>query len=335
MVHFVIVGILVIVSTAAIFIGLTSLELLPTQASDQAIIIDNLFDIHWFFIAFFLSLIIVFMLYSLVVFRRKSGELGDGDHFEGNIRLEIIWIIFPLIIVVGMGIVGVDTLEQISRRDPGALEVNVIAEQWGWVFEYPEYELSTTVLALPVDRQVVLKLRSNDVIHSFWVPEFRVKQDVLPGGKEFVRELRITPNLIGEYKLLCAELCGFGHADMRSDVLVLSKPDYLVWIQSQSCQGSEQVCNGKQWATDYGCAACHSFDGTSKIGPTWQGLFGATMPMEGGVSVVADEEFLRESIINPMANIHEGFNPVMPTTFGDILTDQQIEDLVAFIKSLE
>ena len=335
MIHFVIVGILVIVSTAAIFFGLRSLELLPTQASDQAIIIDNLLDIHWFFIAFFLSLIVVFMLYSLVVFRRKSGELGDGDHFEGNIRLEIIWIIFPLIIVVGMAIVGVDTLEQITRRNPGALEVNVIAEQWGWVFEYPEYELSTTVLALPVDRQVVLKLRSNDVIHSFWVPEFRVKQDVLPGGKEFVRELRITPNLIGEYKLLCAELCGFGHADMRSDVLVLSKPDYLVWIQSQSCQGSEQVCNGKQWATDYGCAACHSFDGTSKIGPTWQGLFGATMPMEGGVSVVADEEFLRESIINPMANIHEGFNPVMPTTFGDILTDQQIEDLVAFIKSLE
>jgi len=335
MIHFVIVGILVIVSTAAIFFGLRSLELLPTQASDQAIIIDNLFDIHWFFIAFFLSLIIVFMLYSLVVFRRKSGELGDGDHFEGNIRLEIIWIIIPLILIVGMGIVGVDTLEQITRRDPGALEVNVIAEQWGWVFEYPEYELSTTVLALPVDRQVVLKLRSNDVIHSFWVPEFRVKQDVLPGGKEFVRELRITPNLIGEYKLLCAELCGFGHADMRSDVLVLSKPDYLVWIQSQSCQGSEQVCNGKQWATDFGCAACHSFDGTSNTGPTWQGLFGATMPMEGGDLVVVDEDFLHESIIDPMANIHEGFNPVMPTAYGDILTDQQIEDLVAFIKSLE
>ena len=335
MIHFVIVGILVIVSTAAIFFGLRSLELLPTQASDQAIIIDNLLDIHWFFIAFFLSLIVVFMLYSLVVFRRKSGELGDGDHFEGNIRLEIIWIIFPLIIVVGMAIVGVDTLEQITRRNPGALEVNVIAEQWGWVFEYPEYELSTTVLALPVDRQVVLKLRSNDVIHSFWVPEFRVKQDVLPGGKEFVRELRITPNLIGEYKLLCAELCGFGHADMRSDVLVLSKPDYLVWIQSQSCQGSEQVCNGKQWATDFGCAACHSFDGTPKIGPTWQGLFGATMPMEGGDLVVVDEDFLHESIIDPMANIHEGFNPVMPTAYGELLTDQQIEDLVAFIKSLE
>ena len=335
MIHFVIVGILVIVSTAAIFYGLRSLELLPTQASDQAIIIDNLLDIHWFFIAFFLSLIVVFMLYSLVVFRRKSGELGDGDHFEGNIRLEIIWIIFPLIIVVGMGIVGVDTLEQISRRDPGALEINVIAEQWGWVFEYPEYELSTTVLALPVDRQVVLKLRSNDVIHSFWVPEFRVKQDVLPGGKEFVRELRITPNLIGEYKLLCAELCGFGHADMRSDVLVLSNPDYLVWIQSQSCQGSEQVCNGKQWATDFGCAACHSFDGSSNTGPTWQGLFGATMPMEGGDLVVVDEDFLHESIIDPMANIHEGFNPVMPTAYGELLTDQQIEDLVAFIKSLE
>lgn len=335
MIHFVIVGILVIVSTAGVYWGLTNANLLPVQASDQAIIIDNLFNVHWFFIAFFFSLIVVFMLYSIIVFRRKPGEKGDGDHFESNTQLEVAWMVIPLIIVVGLAIVGAQSLGEIEARDPGALEVNVIAKQWGWVYEYPEFDVTTTELGLPVDRQVLLRLHSEDVIHSFWVPEFRVKQDALPGGEQFIRELRITPNMTGEFKVRCAEMCGLGHSGMLSDVLVMEEAQYQSWIQEQGCQLSEEACNGQQWATDFGCVACHALEGTSIIAPTWIGLFGSTVPLEDGSSITADEAYLRESILDPLAKIHEGFQPVMPQTFADTLTEQQVEELIAFIKSLE
>lgn len=334
MIHFIIVGVLVLVSTFAVYTGLTSIQLFPKQASAEAIIIDNLFEMHWLLISFFLSLIVVFIVYSLVVFRRKPGDEGDGEHFEGNTPLEIVWTIVPLIIVMGMAVIGAQTLGEIEARDPNAIEINVYAKQWGWSFEYPEYGITTTELGLPVDRQILLRMQSDDVIHSFWVPEFRVKQDVLPGGEEFIRELRITPNEVGEYVIRCAELCGTGHARMLEAVFVMTDTDYQAWISDQSCQYSEAACQGKEWAFEFGCVACHSFDGTEKIGPTWFGLFGSTAPMEGGESVLMDEAFIRESILDPMAQIHEGFIAAMPTNFGEQLSDQQLEELIAFIMAL-
>lgn len=334
MIHFVIVGILVIISTVLVFLGLTNIDLLPLQASEQAVIIDGIFDIHWLLISFFFSLIVVFMLYSFIVFRRKSGEKGDGDHFEGNARLEVVWTIIPLIIVVGLAIVGTNTLEDLEARAPGELVVNVYAKQWGWSFEYPEYDLTTSVLGLPVNRQVLLRLQSEKVIHSFWVPEFRVKQDVLPGGEAFIRELRITPNVIGEYQVRCAELCGLGHAKMINNVIVMQEAEYVAWIGSQTCQGTEAECNGQQWAIDFGCVACHSQDGSKLIGPSWFGLFGSTVPLDGGESILADEAYILESILDPSARIHEGFPDAMSKDFSERLTAQQIEELIAFIKSL-
>ncbi|MCH7664034.1 MAG: c-type cytochrome, partial [Chloroflexi bacterium] len=152
----------------------------------------------------------------------------------------------------------------------------------------------------------------------------------------FIRELGITPNQEGEFIKRCAELCGEKHYAMKATVDVRNSQGYDRWVESQlgECNLSPEEC-GAKWASVYGCLACHSIDGTAKVGPTWLGLFGASMPMESGDMVIVDEEFLRESIIDPMANIHEGFNPVMPTTFGETLTDTQIEDLIAFIKSLE
>jgi cytochrome c oxidase subunit 2 len=333
MIHFVIVGILVVVSTYLVFLGLTSADLLPFQASEQAVIIDGLFDIHWFLISFFFSLIVVFMLYSFIVFRRKPGEKGDGDHFEGNARLEVAWTIIPLIIVIGLAIIGAQALGDVEARDPGAMVVNVVGKQWGWSFEYPEFEVSTTELVLPVDRQVLLRLQSLDVIHSFWVPEFRVKQDALPGGEAFIRELRITPNEIGEYQVRCAEMCGLDHANMKSPVIVMKQQDFQTWMASQSCQDSEEVCNGRDLATTY-CTACHYLDGNTLIAPSWIGLFGSTVPLNDGTTIVADEAYILKSILDPALQVHDGYNPVMPPNFADTLTEQQIEELIAFIKSL-
>src|SRR3990172_6347523 len=204
MIHFVIVAVLVIISTLALGLFLTNAPLTQVQASQQAQIVDGLMDIHWWFIAFFFSLIVVFILYSVIVFRRRKGERGDGVYMTGNHQLEIVWTIIPIGIVLWFAVIGGRTLADVERRDPQAMTVNVFAAQWNWRFEYsmttPDgvvTAVTSDTLVLPKDRQVVLRLHSEDVIHSFFVPEFRIKQDVLPGGEDFVRELRVTPNQIG------------------------------------------------------------------------------------------------------------------------------------------
>ncbi|MDH3944028.1 MAG: cytochrome c oxidase subunit II [Anaerolineae bacterium] len=334
MIHLVIVSILIILSTGAVYYGLTNIGLLPQQASEQALVIDSLFNIQWFFISFFFSLIIVFLVYSIIVFRRRPGEQGDGDHFEGNTRLEVIWTVVPLAIVLGLSVIGAQKLGEVERRDPGAMVVNVTASQFQWSFEYPEYEIVSDELVLPIDRQVLLRMRSNDVIHSFWVPEFRVKQDVLPGGESFMRELRITPIEVGEnFKVRCAELCGDGHATMLANVRVREQAAFETWVSSQTCQGTEEECNGQKLAIEF-CTGCHLLDGTAVIAPSWVGVFGSTETMDDGTTILVDEAYLYESIVDPLAHIVEGYLEIMPQTFGEQLTEQQIEELIAFIMSL-
>ncbi|MBN2500599.1 MAG: cytochrome c oxidase subunit II [Anaerolineales bacterium] len=333
MIHFIIVGILVIVSTLLMGYGLINADLFPTQASQQAVAIDQLFHVHIWLISFFVSLIVVFILYSLVVFRRRRGDESDGKYFEGNAKLELYWTAIPLVIVIGLAVFGAGTLSDVERRDPGALEVNVIAQQWSWRFEYPETGAVSNQLYLPVNRQVLLRMRSQDVIHSFWVPEFRVKQDVLPGDESFVRELRITPNEEGEFKVRCAELCGTEHYAMLADVIVVPPAEFETWVTAQAaeCDEDDAVC-GKRWVNQYGCLSCHSLDGSSGTGPTWQGLMTGTEMMDDGTPINVDAIYLHESIVDPNAKIVEGFQPnVMPGNFAEQLTEEQINQIVAFL----
>ena len=344
MIHLLIAAVLVVISTILLGLFLTNAPLLPVQASTQAQTIDSLFHIHWWLIAFFVSLIVVFILYSLVVFRRRKGERGDGVYMEGNQRLEMIWTIIPIGIVLWLAVIGSGSLSEVERRDPLAITVDVFAAQWNWRFQY-QVETSdggfapvvANKLVLPIDQQVVLRLHSEDVIHSFFVPEFRVKQDVLPGGEEFVRELRVTPNLEGTYKVRCAEICGQGHYSMQAEVQVVSDSEFQAWLQEHSatCDLIAQEC-GQRWATTFGCLACHTIDGTPKIGPTWLGLFDSQVALADGSTVTADEEYLHNSIINPNAQIVQGFVPgVMPQNFGVLLSQEQIDQLIAFIMSLQ
>jgi cytochrome c oxidase subunit 2 len=344
MIHLLIVGVLVVLSTIGLGLLLTNAPILPLQASQQAVTVDWLFNIHFWFIAFFLSLIIVFMLYSIIVFRRKKGEKGDGVYMEGNQRLEIIWTLVPIAIVLWMAVVGADVLADVERRDPQAITVDVFAAQWSWRFQYevttPEgvkTAVASDTLVLPRNQQVVLRLHSQDVIHSFFVPEFRVKQDVLPGGEEFVRELRITPNLNGTFKVRCAEICGQGHYSMQAQVQVVDGSEFTQWLNEQAadCNLSAEEC-GQRWAQTFGCLGCHTVDGTDKIGPTWQGLFGHEVELSDGSSLIADEDYLRTSIIDPNAQIVAGFQPgVMPQNFDELLSAEQIDQIIAFIESLQ
>ena len=332
--HFIIVGILVIVAASLTYMGLDALNLMPVAASAQAGPIDWMWNWQVVAMSFLFALIVVPLLYSLVAFRRKKGDTADAEHIEGNTKLEIGWTIAPLFIVMVFAYMGAYSLAETRRVDPQAMIVNVTASQWAWSFEYPDYGFVSTDLRLPENKQVLLRMQSKDVIHSFWVPEFRVKQDIVPGR---VTELRITPTLDGAYKVRCAEICGTSHAYMESPVLVLSQTDFMAWAtEQQGIAAAAQTPEGKGalLVKSSGCLGCHSIDGSKLVGPTWLGLFGSQVPLSDGTTVTADEAYLAESILNPSAKIVAGFETQAMPAFAT-LTEEEIANILAYLKTLK
>ena len=335
MLHFLIVGILVIATAILAYFGVNILWPLPPAASAQAAPIDWMWNLQMIAMSFLFALIVVPMLYSLIVFRRKKGDTSDGEHFEGNTKLEIAWTILPLFAVLTFAYLGASTLADTRRADPNAMVVKVTGIQWSWKFEYPQYGVVSDELHIPVGKQVLLQMTSTDVIHSFWVPEFRVKQDLVPGR---ITELRITPTQEGSYKVRCAELCGTSHAYMEKSVIVTSEADFSAWMTEQvaiAAAAQTPEGRGQLLVTANGCAACHSIDGSARpTGPTWFGLFGSEVQLADGATVTADEAFLTESIKDPAAKIVAGdFGGTQMPVF--VLTDAQIGDIVAYIKTLK
>jgi len=332
--HFVVVGILVIVVSVLAYAGLIAVGLMPVAASAQSVPIDRLLNLEWATISFLSALILVPFTYSLVVFRRKKGDTTDATHVEGNTNLEIAWTIVPLFLVMAFAYLGAGNLAQIQRADPDAMVVKVTAQQWSWSFEYPSYGVTSTELHLPVDKQVLLQMTSRDVIHSFWVPEFRPKQDLVPGR---ITQLRITPTLIGNYKVRCAEMCGTSHAYMEQPVVVTNKADFDVWmgeeVKKAEAAAATPEGRGQALVSASGCAACHSINGAVGIGPTWYGLFGSQVKISGDGTVTADEAYIHESIKAPQAKIVAGFENQLMPNYG--FNDDQINDIVAYIKTLK
>jgi cytochrome c oxidase subunit 2 len=333
MIQFVIIGIVVIISTFLVHTGLVNLHLLPVEASAQAIAIDRLFGVHFWLISFLFSLIMVVFVYCIIVFRRKKGETGDGAHLTGNSTLEIVWTSVPLMAVLVLAYAGAVNLNAIQAVDPTALKVSVIAGQWYWNFAYPDYGVTSTDLYLPVQTQIDFQMTSMDVIHSFWVPEFRIKQDLVPGR---TIDLRITPSLIGNYTLRCAELCGLRHAYMESKVKVVSQADFQKWISLQQATApANPTLRGQQLAQQYGCSNCHSTDGTKKIGPTWLHLYDSNVKLSDGTSVTADDNYLKNSILNPNQQVASGFSPNVMPDFSKVLDPTMVDALIAYIQSLK
>jgi cytochrome c oxidase subunit 2 len=334
--RFVFVAALVLASTVLVYTGLNTIGLMPIEASAQSVSIDRLFNLEVIAISFLFSLIVVPLVYSLIVFRRRPGETGDGAHFDGNSRLEIVWTVVPLITVLAFAYLGAQSLGETRRVDPQAMQISVTGIQWAWSFNYPDYGIQSNELYLPVNQQVLLNMTSQDVIHSFWVPEFRVKQDLVPGR---TTEYRITPTLIGDYKVRCAELCGTSHAYMLAPIHVVSEADFQAWVQKEqaaaaaAASGSPDPTRGQQLYENIGCKACHSLDGSAGVGPSWKGLFGSEVELNDGTKVTADEAYIVESIKNPGAKIVNGYQAGAMPQFS--LTDAQINDIVAFIKTVK
>ncbi len=237
--HFIIVGVLIAISTLVVNWLLGLALPIPPQASAEAVIIDSLISKHLFMIAFLFSLVTVFMIYSLIVFRRREDDDEDGEHFEGNTLLEIVWTVVPAITVLIFIGIGIRSMNAINVPKENELVVNVTGRQWSWSFEYEGGVLSDE-LVLPVNQPVFIKLKAEDVIHSFWVPAFRLKQDLVPGTDT---KVHFTPTTVGEYRLRCAELCGNAHFSMRADVRVVEKDEFAMWLDQGLAKANPEQAN--------------------------------------------------------------------------------------------
>lgn len=333
--HILIASVLVVIVTVLVILGLSAADLVPQLASEEGELVDQLFQWQMYVIAFIFALIVVFVLYAVVVFRRRPGETGEGRYVKGNVPLEIAWTVIPLIIVMAFGVVSAQHLGNMTAADPDELVVEVTGFQFGWSFDYPAHGVSSPELVLPLDQQVLFRITSSDVIHSFWVPEFRIKQDAVPGRWT---ELRVTPTELGDYRIRCAEMCGYAHSAMYAPVMVVEASAFADWLAGKVLEIKPEgemtaVEMGAQLSEDTGCLSCHSVDGSDLVGPSWLGLFGSQRQLEDGSEVVADEDYLTTSILNPEAQVVAGYPKIMPPAYG-ALPAEDIEAIIAYIKSL-
>jgi cytochrome c oxidase subunit 2 len=301
--------------------------LFPDQASAVAWRVDLVFLFELGIAAFFTALICVLILFYAIKYRRRSR--ADRSNVQTtNLKLEVVWIAVPMAISLAFFFLAAILYYQMYESPPNAPEVYVLGRQWMWQIRHPGGKREINELHIPVDRPVRLLMTSQDVIHSFYVPAFRVKQDVLPGR---YTSLWLQPNRTGTFHLFCAEYCGTKHSGMIGHVVVMDPTDYQRWLESGTT-GVPMAASGEQLFHSYGCSGCHGVNATVRA-PLLEGVFGHPVPLEGGSVVTADERYIRDSILLPMSQVVAGYKPVMPTFQGRIGEDDLLK-IIAYIKSL-
>jgi cytochrome c oxidase subunit 2 len=302
-------------------------QLFPEGASSIAGKVD---DLHWFLVVvalFFASLIAGLLLYFSWRYRRGRNPRPTGQ-IAGSMRLEILWSAIPLALSMVMFLWGAKLYAQIKTPPEEGMQVHVTAKQWMWKIQHPTGQREINALHIPVNRNIVLTMISEDVIHDFYVPAFRVKQDVLPGR---YTNLWFRAEKPGRYHLFCAEYCGTKHSEMIGEVIVMEQADYEAWL-SGNLAGQDPVEAGKALFEKLRCDTCHAA-GPSQRGPSLIGVAGSEVALEGGGSVTADDGYLRESILEPTKKITAGYEKLMPTYKGQI-SEEEILLLIAYIESL-
>ena len=307
----------------------------PTQASTQGEKIDTLYDVLLIVSVPIFVLVMTIAIYSVFAFRAKPGDKGDGAHIHGNTKLEIVWVTIPFLIVSALAIYGWIVLDDIEAKQPNELVVNVTGEQFTWSFDYPQEKVQSNELVLPVDRPVHFQIHAKDVLHSFWVPAFRMKQDAVPG---ITTTTRVTPDREGTYEVVCAELCGIGHATMRQQVRVVPTAEFDDWVKDRGEggaapeEGESPMAAGREIFTSAGCNACHTLadaDATGEVGPNLDELPAVAGEREKGTGA---EDYVHQSIVDPPAFVVKGYSgDTMPGNFGDQLTPEEIDTLVQYL----
>jgi cytochrome c oxidase subunit 2 len=303
---------------------------MPPQASTVAHHVDWLFQFILGISIFFFLLIVVLMLVFVVKYRRREGHEAEASPSH-NMALEITWSVIPIILVVVIFYFGFKGFLDMSTAPANAYEILVDGQKWNWTFNYPNGYADAN-LHVPVDRPVRLVMSSADVIHSLYVPAFRIKMDVVPGRYSKAWFEATAP---GEYELFCAEYCGTGHSDMIAKVVVHPVGEFETWLESASnfLETMTPVDAGRKLYQIRGCQQCHSVDGSAKTGPSLFGIFGHSQPLTDGSSVVVDENYVRQSILDPASQVVAGYEPVMPTYQGRI-KDEEITVIIEYLKSL-
>ncbi len=309
---------------------------LPDVASNLAGKVDGLLWIITIISLFFFVLISVVLVYFSVKYRRKRDD-EETPYITGNGTLEFIWTVIPSVLLILLFVYGFVVYKEMRTAPKDAVDVTVIGKQWLWTFEYYNGKKTLNELYVRQNRPVRMVMRADDVLHSFFIPDFRVKQDILPGR---YTQLWFTPTKVGTFDLYCAEYCGAGHSAMLGKVRVLSPEAYDIWEKGMSVDGQAVASTlppaelGENVYKEKGCNACHSIDDSVLIGPSLKGLVGRAGELGDGSSYIADENYIRRSIVEPQGDVVKGFQPVMPS-FKGILSDQEIDALIAYIKTLE
>jgi len=302
---------------------------LPTPASREAGRIDFVF---WFVITICIvifAIVAAVLLYSVVYFRAAPDDDSDGPPIHGNTGIEIAWTLVPTLLVTAIGIVSAVVLAQNDAQGSDVLNVDVTAQQFAWTFTYPDARITTATLRLPKGRSVLLTLHSKDVIHSFWVPQFAQKEDTVPG---LTTTLHITPDRLGTFPVICTELCGLGHALMRSEAIVMEPAAFDTWLkkQSQAARSSNAAVSGAAVFSDNGCGSCHTLiaaGAAGKVGPDLDNL-----PAEAQQAGKPLQAFIHQSIVDPNAYVAPGYpQNVMPQSFGSSLSARQLDALVSYL----
>jgi cytochrome c oxidase subunit II len=333
----IIIGIVAVIS--GLVVGINN-PLLSNSAGREGTRIDQLFSLTLGIATVVFVLVQGFLLYSIVRFGRQPDDDTDGPAVRGNTRLEFFWTLIPAITIFFIGFVSYGTLANIEKAAPDELVVEVKAFQFAWQFYYPEFDVTSGELHAPVDRQLHLKLRSNDVVHSFWVPAMRIKKDAMP---DRVTETYITPTETGSYPIVCTELCGAGHAVMRSQMVVQPDADFRGWITSQqksavqaAAGASDPLAKGRQVFNNSGCNACHALKdagAAGAVGPKLDGIGTTAAAREPGVSA---EEYIHQSIVKPNEFVAQGFPAnVMPQDYGQRLAEADLDALVKYLAEMK
>ncbi|MCP9495970.1 MAG: cytochrome c oxidase subunit II [Pyrinomonadaceae bacterium MAG19_C2-C3] len=304
------------------------LPLMPRQASTFAGNVDTLYLALWALTLVIMVIVTVALIYFVIKYRRRSPD-EIPQQIAGAIKLESGFMVFMFIIFMGIFVFGAKVYFAQYRMPKTALDIHVTGKQWMWKFQHPTGQREINELHLPVGTKVKFTMTTEDVIHSLYFPDLRVKSDVVPGRYSYMW-LEATQE--GEFKIFCAEYCGTNHSGMGGRLIVMKPTDYQAWLAG-NLNNLSPVDAGREKYQALGCASCHGANAEGGRCPTLNGVFASQVQLVGGNSVEADEDYIRESILNPAAKIVAGYPAIMPTYQGQ-LTEEELLQLVTYIKSL-
>jgi cytochrome c oxidase subunit 2 len=313
---------------------------LPPAMADTAPPVDSTYNFIFWFSVVFTVVITALMLFFVVKYKRRKGVKSEPTgHFN---RLEIFWTVTPTIFIAVLFHVGFASYIKNATAAEGATEIRVRAKKWSWEFEYPSGDRAPGELTLEVGRPYKMIISSDDVLHSFFIPEFRMKRDAVPGQYSFIQ---FTPTVVGNAQVFCAEYCGTSHSGMLASVKILSHEDYKKFeSELGKCPLGPELCKqpekwGEMLFTKNACPTCHGAGGSGQIagskspGPKLAGIYNTMQPLATGPGIMADENYLRESILRPNAKIVQGYTQVQMPAF--VMKDEQLDAVIAYVKSLK